>query len=69
MNDTYTIKVSCLNCGYNSTAQKEKGRPIGITDDAECPNCGCDTVSEYKYNEPSLPKEKWREPEKHWMKL
>jgi len=49
---TYTIKVSCSNCGFEGAEEKEFGHFISITDKS-CPNCGCKSLKESKYISPT----------------
>lgn len=39
MEETYTIKLYCSNCGYIWKQEFPKGEEVGILN--KCPNCGC----------------------------
>ncbi|MCM1323276.1 MAG: hypothetical protein NC218_03750 [Acetobacter sp.] len=47
--DTYSIYVSCSNCGFKGTVQI----PMGTTVMSHtCPHCGCRTISNYAGSKP-----------------
>jgi len=45
--ETYSVDVTCWNCGYDGPVQVPKGRkfnPWGWGEIDACPNCGCDDL-------------------------
>lgn len=47
--NTYSIMVSCSNCGYKGTVNIPMGTTVCSS---TCPNCGCRTISNYEYTKP-----------------
>jgi hypothetical protein len=42
LTNTYNIKVSCTNCGFNGNAAIPRVQPVA--EKIQCPNCRCDTA-------------------------
>jgi len=56
MEETYTIKVSCSNCGYDGVRRIKKGIPIIYYSEEKCPDCGCKALSGHQFT----PKARWK---------
>jgi predicted nucleic-acid-binding Zn-ribbon protein len=48
MENKYKIRVICCNCDYSDIDYIERGQRIsGWWNKQECPNCGCNTVTQH----------------------
>lgn len=54
--DTYSIMVSCSNCGYNGTVNIPLGTTVA---NSICPHCGCRTISNYSFTKKPEPRMKY----------
>jgi len=49
---TYTVDVSCSNCGHAGSMQVPRGERFGY--DRKCPSCECRTLNSYPSRRPKL---------------
>jgi len=46
MVETYSVTVSCSNCGYHGSVTISKGTTVSSEN---CPNCGCSSITNDSY--------------------
>ena len=49
MTETYKVKMTCSNCGYEFEKEYPKGKEVPFLKEGElCPNCECPTAQQQK---------------------
>ncbi len=46
MKETYSVKLRCMNCGWEGNVSEEKGTKL-YEELIDCPNCKCRTLTRF----------------------